>query len=94
MPKKELPTTIRPMQGFETLHRVTQRPAVLDRDIQKTEVIVAHNVMPPGQSKDAIIAELRASLAQLQAADKARRAKQRERTKKSRGGTGTDKGTG
>lgn len=67
MTKKDLPTTIRRMHGFNPANMHTARE-ILGRD----------------EAKDKLIAELRASLAQLEAADKARRAKQRDRTAKVR----------
>lgn len=68
MPKKDLPTTIRQMHGFGT------NPVKLAQTFPQQEAL----------AKDKLIAELRASLAQLEAIEAVRKAKQRDRTAKVR----------
>lgn len=70
MTKKELPTTIRQMHGFSSVN-----PAKMH---------TARELLGRDEAKDKLIAELRASLAQLEATEAARKAKQRDRTAKVR----------
>ena len=86
MVKKELPTTIRQMHGFDK-PRLVKRLTIDDKPdfipISATAK-AAYEKALADFAKDKLIAELRASLAQLEAADKSRRAKQRDRTAKVR----------
>lgn len=77
MAKKELPTTIRTMQGFSPgIYRDTPKGLVKERDLPEQPI-----------DKDAIIAELRASLAILKAKEAGRLTASREAMRKKRAKT-------
>ena len=90
MPKKELPTTIRQMHGYE--QRAPQMAAYRQKVVSDmADQILAGTPhlkkLADDLAKDKLIAELRASIAELEALkhkDAARRAKQRDRTAKVR----------